>query len=76
MLKENTLEGSEPRRVEMFHDFDYSGGIVAGKAGVLIHKRTLKQLDAFAFTRRQRIEAKALSGSFQNARRYIDSRDL
>lgn len=43
-LKENALEGGQPRRVDMLHDFDDSGGSEALQPLVAVHQGAVDQM--------------------------------
>lgn len=76
LFEQDALERGEAWGIEMLDHFDDGSGVIAGEAGVFIHQRALKKLDALALAGRKRIKAEAFAGALEDAGRDIDSQDF
>lgn len=75
-FKEHPFERAEPRRIQVFHNFDDCRRVESGQPAVAIHERPVQQADSFPLLRCQAIELEPRLGEIERSTRYIHSGDL
>ncbi len=75
-LEQNTLEGSQAWRIQVFNHLHHGGGIEIGQPLVAVDERAVQQAQAFLLGGRETVVMQTVSRDFECAMRYVHANDF